>query len=83
MKLSQSQLQKASTYAQSTTHPFNPNYKGGKSLFVPPPGNRKGYKRGGKVKKTGPAKLHKGERVLTKKQNVKFERMRKKVFGLK
>ena len=52
-------------------------------MFVPPPGNRKGYKRGGKVKKTGPAKLHKGERVLTKKQNVKFERMRKKVFGLK
>lgn len=26
------------------------------------------YKRGGKVKKTGPAKLHKGERVLTKRQ---------------
>ena len=28
----------------------------------------KGFKRGGKVKKTGPAKLHKGERVLTAKQ---------------
>jgi hypothetical protein len=28
----------------------------------------KGFKRGGKVKKTGVAKLHKGERVLTAKQ---------------
>lgn len=27
----------------------------------------KGFKRGGRVKKTGPAKLHKGERVLTAK----------------
>jgi hypothetical protein len=27
-----------------------------------------GFKRGGKVKKTGLAKLHKGERVLTAKQ---------------
>ncbi len=27
------------------------------------------FKRGGKVKKTGPAKLHRGERVLTAKQN--------------
>jgi hypothetical protein len=31
----------------------------------------KGYKRGGKVKATGPAKLHKGERVLTVKQAKK------------
>ena len=29
------------------------------------------YKKGGKVKKTGPAVLHKGERVLTKKQAAK------------
>jgi hypothetical protein len=29
------------------------------------------YKRGGKVKKTGFAKVHKGERVLTKKQQKK------------
>jgi hypothetical protein len=28
----------------------------------------KGFKRGGKVKKTGVAKVHKGERVLTSKQ---------------
>jgi exonuclease VII small subunit len=28
------------------------------------PGIIKGYKRGGKVKKTGPAKLHKGEKVI-------------------
>lgn len=31
----------------------------------------KGYKKGGKVKKTGPALLHKGERVLTVKQTKK------------
>src|SRR5215469_960729 len=31
----------------------------------------KGFKRGGKVKKTGVAKVHKGERVLTKKQAAK------------
>lgn len=30
------------------------------------------YKRGGKIKKTGMAKVHKGERVLTKKQQVKL-----------
>ena len=30
------------------------------------------YKHGGKVKRTGPAKLHKGERVLTKKQAKKY-----------
>jgi len=29
------------------------------------------YKRGGKVKKTGMAKVHRGERVLTKKQQRK------------
>jgi hypothetical protein len=31
----------------------------------------KGLKRGGKVKKTGVAKVHKGERVLTAKQAKK------------
>ncbi len=41
------------------------------------------YKKGGKVKKTGPAKLHKGEHVLTKKQASKWENMKKKVFGIK
>ncbi len=41
------------------------------------------FKKGGKVKKTGLAKVHKGERVLTAKQNALYERMRKKVFGLK
>lgn len=33
-----------------------------------------GYKKGGVVKKTGPAMLHKGERVLTKAQAKKFGR---------
>lgn len=32
------------------------------------------YKKGGKVKKGGMAKVHKGERVLTKKQSMKFEK---------
>lgn len=31
------------------------------------------YKKGGKVKKTGLAKLHKGERVLNKKQTKKYD----------
>jgi hypothetical protein len=31
----------------------------------------KGFKKGGKVKKTGLAKVHKGERVLTAKQAQK------------
>lgn len=46
------------------------------------------FKKGGKIKKTGLAKVHKGERVLNKKQTKKFdkakaERRRKKHFGLK
>lgn len=32
----------------------------------------KGFKKGGKVNKTGPAKLHKGERVLTASQAKKL-----------
>jgi len=35
------------------------------------------FKRGGKVKKTGPAKVHKGERVLNKKQARKYEKKKK------
>ena len=35
------------------------------------------FKRGGKVKKTGRAKVHKGERVLTKKQDRKYRRVMK------
>lgn len=31
-----------------------------------------GYKRGGKVKKTGMAQVHKGERVLTRRQASKL-----------
>lgn len=34
------------------------------------------YHKGGVVKKTGPAKLHKGERVLTKAQAKKYSRKR-------
>jgi hypothetical protein len=32
------------------------------------------FKRGGKVRKTGRARVHKGERVLTAKQNRKYMR---------
>lgn len=41
------------------------------------------YKKGGKVKKTGLAKVHKGERVLTKEQSAKFEKAKKSFFGIK
>jgi hypothetical protein len=45
------------------------------------------YKKGGKVKKTGIAKVHKGERVLTKKQTKKFDKKKydkthKKLYGI-
>jgi hypothetical protein len=36
-----------------------------------------GFKKGGKVKKTGPYKLHKGERVLTARQAKAAPRKRK------
>jgi len=36
------------------------------------------FKRGGKVKKTGPAKLHKGERVLNKKEAKKYRKRSKR-----
>lgn len=32
------------------------------------------YKRGGQVKKSGMAKVHKGERVLTKSQNKRYSK---------
>ena len=32
------------------------------------------YKKGGNIKKTGLAKVHKGERVLTKEQNKNFKK---------
>ena len=41
------------------------------------------YKKGGKIKKTGLAKVHKGERVLNKKQAQSFESAKKKYFGIK
>lgn len=36
------------------------------------------YKRGGKVRKTGPAILHKNERVITAGQRKKVDRMMKR-----
>lgn len=36
------------------------------------------YKRGGKVRKTGPARLHKGEQVLTASQARKYRRAKGK-----
>jgi len=43
----------------------------------------KGFKKGGKVKKTGVALVHKGERVLTAKQAKKKAHGRKRVAGKK
>jgi hypothetical protein len=34
------------------------------------------YKHGGKVRRTGKARVHKGERVLTRKQARKYDRKR-------
>ncbi len=39
-------------------------------------------KKGGKIKKTGIYKLHKGERVLNVKQVKRFDKARKEHFGL-
>ena len=41
-------------------------------------GDAGSFKKGGKVKKTGLAKVHKGERVLTKKQNKRYMKSRGK-----
>jgi hypothetical protein len=35
------------------------------------------FKHGGKVKRTGKAKVHKGERVLTKKQAKRYEKRKR------
>ena len=41
-----------------------------KSTYSDDPSDQ--YKKGGMVKKTGPAKVHKGERVLTKRQAKRY-----------
>lgn len=43
-----------------------------KSATAPAPAKPSSYKKGGVVKKGGQAKVHKGERVLTKKQSKAF-----------
>ena len=43
-------------------------------LGIPSYRRYQSYKKGGKVKKTGLAKVHKGERVLTKKQDKKLSK---------
>jgi hypothetical protein len=73
---------------QAINHPFNPQYrplnqKPGmptSSQFQYPKGATVGikrFKKGGKVKKTGPAILHKGERVLNRKQTKKYDKKKK------
>jgi hypothetical protein len=42
---------------------------------------RGSFKKGGKVKKTGNYKLHKGERVLTEKQAKSIRSKAKKILG--
>jgi hypothetical protein len=48
---------------------------GKKKKKSPPstPGQPQEFKRGGKVRKTGKAKVHKGERVLTAKQTKRYD----------
>lgn len=46
----------------------------GRRLGMQPVAGRMSYKRGGKVKKTGMARLHKGEQVLTKRQAGKMRK---------
>lgn len=88
-----------SWYNQAKTHPANPlylgkrngNFKMSPTAQKPTPlnfGNMKKFKKGGKVKKTGPAIVHKGERILNKKQtkrfdSKKYDNARKKAFGIK
>lgn len=43
----------------------------------PTPQSVGSYKRGGKVRRSGRGKVHKGERVLTKKQSKYFGRKRR------
>lgn len=55
----------------------------GQAMFQKHANQIKSYKKGGKVKKTGLANLHKGERVLKVSDAKKFEKMKRKVFGIK
>ena len=45
-----------------------------KYVDVPAPKDLPTYHRGGMVRKTGPARLRKGERVLSRKESRKFEK---------
>jgi len=45
-----------------------------KQATTPPQAQPNTYKKGGKVKKSGMAKVHKGERVLNSKQTRTFEK---------
>ena len=58
-----------------TTQARNPKHVDAEASFTRYQRGRalKGYKRGGKVGKTGLAMVHRGERVLTRKQNTKFK----------
>lgn len=54
-----------------------------KGMSTPDYKSYPGFKKGGKVKKTGLAKVHKGERVLKVSDAKKFEKMKRKVFNIK
>lgn len=63
----------------------NPSNSGSGSSANDSKAQPSSYKKGGKVRKTGKAKVHKGERVLTVKQTKKFDKKGgfKKLFGNK
>lgn len=67
----ESQSKYESQYKPVRTKPVRTKYKPDLKLkFAPKPIY---YKKGGKVKKTGLAIVHKGERVLNKKQAKKYK----------
>ena len=62
---------KATKNSNAATKQFDTDASGGDTDAMPA-----SYKKGGKVRKTGKAQVHKGERVLNRKQTRKYERKR-------
>lgn len=67
-KVAQKLGEKKQAKKQNTSYGSNGDYGG----EADSPASPSSFKKGGKVKKTGMAKVHKGERVLTKKQQKKY-----------
>lgn len=70
-KQQQSKKKQQKKFQAQTVGSSGVNASGGSSSSSASP---ESYKRGGKVRKTGMAKVHKGERVLTKAQAKKYRK---------